>query len=188
MASVLPKPLAQSETGGPFRFTLEQFFGLSEGGAFGDYRVELLNGGLFVMPRQGPPHAELVRRLNEQMVSRFASRFRVSPQCPVVLLAPPPDYVEPDMALLKLKDYSERDVTSEDVELIVEISDSTLQRDQGEKLEAYARNRIPEAWVLDVNAKLLHIYQDCNGEMYRQTRVLEAGTPAWYGGEKLEWW
>ena len=140
------------------------------------------------MPRQGPPHAELVRKLNERMVGLYAGRYRVSPQCPVVLLAPPPDYVEPDVALLKPQDYSERDVTSEDIELIVEISDSTLERDQGEKLAAYARNRIPEVWVLDVNANLLHTYQDSNSEIYRQNRILEKGSQAEFSGEKLEWW
>ena len=189
MAVVLPKPVEQSPKGGPFKFTLEQFYQLSDGGAFGDYRMELLNGELFVMPRQGPRHAALIRKLSKHLEQTFGNRFWVSTQLPVVLIAPPPDYVEPDVALLPYRGdaYATREVTSEDVLLVIEVSDSTLERDQGEKLEAYARNRIPEVWVLDVNANQLYIYQDPNGKIYRKSQVLEAGTVAEFGGEKLEW-
>lgn len=189
MATVLPKPVEQNPSGGRFRFTLEQFYQLSDGGALGEYRVELLNGELFVMPRQGSRHAALIRKLSKVLEQTFGNRFWVSVQLPVVLLAPPPDYVEPDIALLPYREdaYATRDVTSDDAQLIIEVSDSTLERDQGEKLEAYARNRIPEVWVLDVNANLLYVYQDPNGKIYRKSQVLEAGTLAEFDSEQLEW-
>ncbi|MER3482366.1 MAG: hypothetical protein C4332_03660 [Meiothermus sp.] len=69
----------------------------------------------------------------------------------------------------------------------MEVSDSTLERDQGAKLKAYARNRIPEVWVHDLNANLLYVYRDSNGELYRSRLVLEPGTPMEFAGEGLEW-
>ncbi len=189
MAITLPKPVEQNPSGGRFKFTLEQFYQLSDGGAFGDYRVELLNGELFVMPRQGPRHAAQIRKLSKHLEQTFGNRFWVSTQLPMVLLAPPPDYVEPGVALLPYREdvYATRDVTSSDALLVIEVSDSTLERDQGEKLEAYARNNIPEVWVLDVNANLLYVYQDPNGQLYRKTQIREAGTLAEFDREKLEW-
>lgn len=188
MASILPKPLEQS--GGRFKFTLEQFTELSELGAFGDYRVELLNGEIFVMPRQGSRHAARIRRLSKRLEQAVGNDHWISTQLPVILLAPPPDYVEPDVALIKYREdsYENRDVTSDDAQLIIKVSDTTLQRDQGEKLQAYARNRIPQVWVLDLNANLLYVYRDSNGELYRQRRVLEQGTRVEFAGVGLEWW
>ncbi|MER3482367.1 MAG: hypothetical protein C4332_03665 [Meiothermus sp.] len=113
MASTLPKPLEQ--TGGPFKFILEQFEDMSERGIFGDYRVELLNGEIFVMPRKGPRHAAQIRKLSKKFEQIFGEKFWVSVQLPVILLALPPDYVEPDVALLEYREdaYAARDVTSE---------------------------------------------------------------------------
>lgn len=188
MASILPKPLEQ--TGGRFKFTLEQFTELSELGAFGDYRVELLDGEIFVMAKQGSRHAARIRKLSKRLEQSLGNDYWISTQLLVILLAPPPDYVEPDIALLKSRadSYEDRNVTSEDAELIIEVSDTTLQRDQGEKLQAYARNHIPEVWVLDLNANLLYVYRDSNGEIYRQRQVLEQGASLEFAAVGLGWW
>jgi len=36
--------------------------------------------------------------------------------------------------------------------LVIEVADSTLEYDRDEKIPRYAQMRIPEVWLVDVNA------------------------------------
>jgi Uma2 family endonuclease len=49
-----------------------------------------------------------------------------------------------------LEGYEERHPLSEDILLIIEISDSTLRKDRTEKLTPYASVGIPECWILNL--------------------------------------
>jgi Uma2 family endonuclease len=172
MVEVLEKPVEVE--GGPYKFSLEEFNKMNELGFFDDVRVELLDGEIFVMPKQGHRHAESIRDFTEILVVSVREKAYVSPQLPVILLSPLPDYVEPDLALLKLpkSPYRTRDVTSNDVLLVIEISDSTLARDQGKKLAAYARNKIPHVWIHNLITDKLETYSNPDGLEYLSKQVL----------------
>lgn len=172
MLEVLEKPVETQ--GGPYKFSLEEFNKMNELGFFNNVRVELLDGEIFVMPKQGFRHAESIRNFTELLIVNVREKAYVSPQLPVILLAPPPDYVEPDIALLKLpkEQYKSRDVTSNDVLLIIEVSDSTLMRDQGQKLAAYARNRIPHVWIHNLLTDKLETYSNSDGQEYLSKQIL----------------
>lgn len=176
MVEVLEKPIETK--GGPYKFSLEAFNKMNELGFFDDVRVELLDGEIFVMTKQGFRHAESIRNFAELLVMNVATKAYISPQLPVILLAPPPDYVEPDLALLKLpkEQYRSRDVTSDDVLFAIEISDSTLVRDQGKKLAAYARNRIPHVWIHNLITDKLETYRNPDGQEYLSKQVLSLET------------
>jgi hypothetical protein len=66
---------------------------------------------------------------------------------------------QPDLALLApRKDFYESVGPSPaDVLLVVEVSDSTLRFDCDVKLPLYARQGIPEAWIVDVQRRELRI-------------------------------
>ncbi len=172
MVEVLEKPIEKE--GRPYKFSLEAFTKMNELGFFDDVRVELLDGEIFVMPKQGFRHAESIRNFTEVLVVNVREKCYVSAQLPVLLIAPPPDYVEPDLALLKLpkEQYRSRDVTSDDVLLVIEISDSTLLRDQGKKLAAYARNRVPHMWIHHLITDKLETYSNSDGQEYLSKQVL----------------
>jgi Uma2 family endonuclease len=172
MVEVLEKPVETE--GGPYKFSLQAFTKMNELGFFDDVRVELLDGEIFVMPKQGFRHAESIRYFTKHLVLQLSSKVYVSPQLPVILLSLPPDYVEPDIALLKLPEeqYKSRDVTSNDVLLAIEVSDSTLVRDQGKKLAAYARNRIPHVWIHNLITDKLETYSNSDGQEYLSKQVL----------------
>jgi Uma2 family endonuclease len=55
---------------------------------------------------------------------------------------------------------------AQDVLLLVEVSDSTLAFDQGEKLHLYARYSVTEYWVVDVNKQLVVRYLDPTAQGY----------------------
>ena len=178
--------------GGLYRFTLEEFERLSDLGFFGDLCVELLNGALYVKGKTSPKHAQVTRNLTERFILALNNQVFVSPQNPMVLPSPPPDFVFPDVALLKLpKDqYEHRDVTAADALLVIEVSDSTLERDRTEKLAAYARNNVPEYWIINVNTDRLEVHSQPKGTEYTLRHILEPGqpVPVLEFDLQLEWW
>ena len=192
MTALTEKPMKQLVEG-PYKFTLEEFEEMSEKGKFGDTRVELLNGEIFVKGKQGPAHAYAVQSITKRFNKILDDRACVRPQLPMVLLSPPPDFVEPDVALLKFPDdlYKSQDATSEDAYLVIEISDTTLARDQGVKLEAYARNMIPEVWILNLNKNLLEVYREPFDTEYASKRTYKIGEKVAvleFPDVLLEWW
>lgn len=188
----LEKSTTLEQTGGPYKFTLAEFDKMNEWGFFDNVRVELLDGEIFVMPQQDYRHAQSIRIFNKALFLVIGTKVFVSPQLPVILLSPPPDYVEPDMALLKLPEeqYASRDVTSDDVLLAIEVSNSTLERDQGKKLAAYARNRIPQVWIHNLITGKLEVYREPDGEEYRFKYVLSEGQQVDVQGfgVSINWW
>jgi Uma2 family endonuclease len=177
----------------PYEFTLEQFEKMSNEGQFGDARVELLNGEITVKGRQAPHHAQAIRKLTRNFILNLEERACVSPQLPMLLPFPPADFVLPDVALLRVPDdeYKTRNVEARDALLVIEVSDTTLVRDQGVKLEAYARNTIPEVWILNLNKNLLEVYREPFDTEYASKRTYKVGmkvAPLEFRDVLLEWW
>ena len=75
------------------------------------------------------------------------------------------------------RDYS--DAHPQTALLIVEVADSALGFDRVRKKRVYARNKIPEYWILDLQARCLEVYREPAGEDYRSKSTLsENGTIA----------
>jgi len=74
--------------------------------------------------------------------------------------------------------YRNRHPQPEDVFLLVEISDTSLERDQEEKLPAYARAGIAEVWIVDLNEQTIEVYRQPHFAGYASKTVLGAGDKA----------
>jgi Uma2 family endonuclease len=184
--------LEHTSTSGKLKFTLSDVEWLSEHGFFGDKHIELLNGELFVKGQQGFRHAEAVRQITEQFIKKLDAVY-TSSQCPVVLLSPPPDFLEPDVALLRLpkEQYRQRDVDSRDVHFVLEVADSSLERDQTDKKAAYARNGIAEYWIYNLNQNRLEVYTHPQGQTYAESAVYRVGqmvAPLEFPKCSIQWW
>jgi Uma2 family endonuclease len=77
---------------------------------------------------------------------------------------------EPDLALVKTREdaYSESHPRPDDVLLLVEVSDTTLEYDKEVKLPNYAASRISEVWIINLVDNII--------EVYREPLVLANGT------------
>ena len=91
---------------------------------------------------------------------------------------------EPDIAIVpgSLRDY--RDAHPTNALLVVEVADTSLANDQGLKAKFYAKNGIPEYWILNLNKSLLEVYRkpDKQSESYQMKTVLSASeliSPHW---------
>ncbi len=115
------------------RFTVHEYHRMGEAGILHeDDRIELLDGELVEMAAIGTRHFSCVNRLNHLLVGRVGDDVIVSVQNPVRLN----EYTEPqpDVALIRARDYSESLPTPDDVLLLIEVSDTTLAYDRGLKL------------------------------------------------------
>lgn len=180
-------PIIQPER---FKFSFEMFEALSDNGHFGDKKVELLNGEILVKGLQSDDHAYAIQNLTDVFYAHLVEEAVIRVQLPLVLESPPPDFVLPDIALLKLPklQYKTRTTTSNDALLIVEISNSTLDYDQSTKLEAYARNLIPEYWIYHLNTNQLEVCTKPNGQTYALRAMLNVGQTTPILGSSLTWW
>ena len=67
---------------------------------------------------------------------------------------------EPDVAIVRLPEtlYRSRHPYPQDVYWLIEISNRTLQKDLKQKAIVYARNGIPEYWVIDIAKQKLIVH------------------------------
>src|SRR5262245_25281528 len=97
-------------------------------------RVELINGELVVMTPIGPRHGSVVDRTTRALIMTAGDQAIVRTQGTIVLdpfVAP-----EPDIVLLRPRDddYGTKNPGAEDVLLIIEVADSSLEYDTTAKL------------------------------------------------------
>jgi Uma2 family endonuclease len=131
--------------------TVAQYHRMVKAGIIGEREpVELLDGQLIAMPPEGPPHAGTIMALTELFVQRFAGRAMVRSGHPMKLdrTSEP----QPDLTLVHRRNdwYKSGHPGPKDVLLVVEVSYSSLAYDRGRKLRAYARNGVPELWIVNV--------------------------------------
>jgi Uma2 family endonuclease len=138
-------------------------------------RVELINGELIVMTPIGPRHGGVVDRTNRAFIKLADDKAIVRTQGTVVLdrfVAP-----EPDIVLLRPRadDYVTRNPGVDDILLIIEVADSSLEYDTTAKLSLYAILGIPEYWVADLQNQRLLVHSDAKGDAYASVRELRVG-------------
>lgn len=138
----------------------EEYLRMGEVGIFHpEVRLELIEGEIIEMAPIGSPHAATVRILHKLLGDRCGDRALVSGQSPLIVGSR--SVPEPDLALLKPRAdaYRKAHPTAEDVLLVIEVSDTTLRFDLKTKVPLYARAAIPEVWVVDVNAEVVHVFR-----------------------------
>ncbi|MEE9345444.1 MAG: Uma2 family endonuclease [Methylococcales bacterium] len=124
-----------------------------------DTRVELIEGEIIDMVPIGSPHAAIVNRLTRELVRQAENSALVSVQNPIIL----GDYSEPepDLVLLKPKanDYQDALPQAEDILLLIEVADSTLNYDRKIKAPLYARFGIFEFWLINLPQQSVTLFQ-----------------------------
>ena len=146
-------PLAEPEVR---KLSVSEYYRMAEAGIIKpSERVELLNGQVIQMAPIGPRHATIVDKLIEIFVEKRKGRYRVRSGGPIRI----PDYNEPqpDIVLYKTK-LKEKHPEPADIYLVVEVSDTTLAIDSGDKLRAYEQGGIKEYWIVDISKKAVRIY------------------------------
>jgi Uma2 family endonuclease len=144
-----------------------------------DERTELIQGQIFTMVAKGSPHTSALRLLAERLRealgrSHLNDRVFICTQDPVTLS--PVSEPEPNLVLVKggIEDYLERHPGPSDIYLIVEVADSTLERDLHLKAQLYGRAGIVEYWVLDLCDRCLHQFRHPQNNGYSTQVIYQA--------------
>jgi Uma2 family endonuclease len=130
-------------------------------------RVELIDGEVFEMSPIGKRHAACVGRLTRILTILLQHVALIWVQNPIRL----DNYSEPqpDLVVLKFRpDFYENSLpTPEDVLLVIEVSDTTLEYDRKVKAPLYARAGVPETWVVNLSEERIEAYTDPAGGAYQ---------------------
>jgi Uma2 family endonuclease len=132
-----------------------EYEALVERGMFEQSRVELLCGALVEMTPQGPLHADVVSRLSEHLIRALPKTVRTRIQSPLALADD--SEPEPDIAVVPAGDYDRAHPTQ--ALLVVEVAESSLQKDRGVKAALYATAGIPEFWLVNLAEKLVEVHR-----------------------------
>lgn len=154
------------------QFTRADYHRMVEAGILGeDDRVELIEGAILEMSPIGRRHLASVDRCTRLFVRGLGEGAIVRVQGSIVLgdRSEP----EPDLVLLRPRDdfYASDDATFQDVLLIVEVADSSIQYDRQVKAPLYARSGVPELWIVDLNRDHLAVHRDPTDAGYATTQV-----------------
>ena len=158
------------------RWTPEQYHRLIESGFFDDGRVELLEGLIWDMAGQMTPHTTGIRLTQLCLEEVFAGTFEVRVQMPIALLDGTEP--EPDVAIAPGTpfDYLDHHPGPDELLLAVEVSDSTLAKDRGLKLTAYAKAGVIECWIVNLVQRQLEVYRRPSpAGIYTDTAIYQPG-------------
>jgi Uma2 family endonuclease len=150
-----------------YRLTVAQYHAMAKAGILGeDEPVELLEGWLVRKMTKYPPHTLATRLTRRAVEGILPPGWFVDSQEPVTTSESEP---EPDVLVVRgdLRDFGERHPGPEEVALLVEVADSSLQYDRGTKKRIYARARIPVYWIVNLIERQVEVYTEPSGPRKR---------------------
>lgn len=150
------------------RWTIDEYYRLGELGFFRDQHVELLEGDIIVISPKGFNHVLARSRAARILKSIFEPAHWVMDQDPLRLLNSEP---EPDIAVVPGPESLYSAIPTSAL-LIVEVSETSLDYDCGEKASFYAAAGIPDYWVVNLVDRQLELFRDPQPD---------AGKPFGYG-------
>ncbi len=158
------------------KFTITEFEQMAETGIIKDEdRFELIEGELIDMGKIGKRHASCVDRLNDLFRDKFGKGVLVRSQNPIQLgnYSQP----QPDLAILTRKNdyYETAHPTPEDIFLLVEVADTTIETDREIKIPLYAKHNILEVWLINLNREVVEVYSQSNLNSYSKETILTKG-------------
>jgi len=148
---------------------------LESTGLFAGLRFELMDGELIAKIGKKRKHVSCTRQTVIALEAVFGADF-VNQEAPIDVASADNlrNEPEPDVIVLRCASRQlEANPQPSDVLLVVEIADTTLRHDLGSKAALYARAGILEYWVLDVNARRLHVLREPSAGAYQLQLELE---------------
>ena len=159
----------------PRLFTVSEYYAMVRAGVLHENdRVELIRGQIIPMSPIGSRHATCVDDMAELFVVRVRPHATVRTQNPIHLSAH--SEPQPDLALLERKRiYTSRHPRPDEVLLVVEVSDTTLDFDRRIKIPLYAEAGIREYWIVNLAGESLEVYRQPGPDGYAETMTLQRG-------------
>ena len=164
----IPSPL--------YRLTVDQYEAMVDAGIFGERdRVHLINGCLVEKMTHHPTHAIADDLCGEALRLVLPPGWYIRPGKPVRIpgLA---SMSEPDRSVARgsIRDYSGQHPGPDDLALVVEVSDSSLDEDR-KRAEIYGKAGIPVYWIVNLIDGQVEVYSNPGPNGYQSHEVLAPG-------------
>jgi Uma2 family endonuclease len=140
----------------PWFVTRDEYHRLHELDFFHDRRVERIYGRVMIMSPVGWKHVLCKSRVAEVLRSAFGPVYFVLEQDPLPIEEhsdPQPDVAVYRGSLMDIDDHPGHAL------MVVEVADTTLKRDTGEKARLYAASGIADYWVIDIQNRQARIFR-----------------------------
>lgn len=130
-------------------------------------RVELIYGEIVEMSPIGDRQLAIVGRIIMLLAPLLAGRYIVMPGPVKIGNYSEP---EPDLMIVPHRDdhYADTGVYPKDVRVLIEVSDSSFNKDINIKIPLYAEAGIPEVWNIDVNSEQVLQFSGLVDQAYKQ--------------------
>lgn len=161
------------------RLTLEQYNRIIEAGVFDStepQHVEFIHGELREMTPMGSAHLRALNVLVNKWVMGhdLPKGVWVQVQGPVTLRAQR-SVPEPDVCLVAEQDESKPRPDADDVFLVIEIAESSLEYDRGEKADLYAAAGIKDYWIVNLIDKGVEVRREPRDGRYQSVETFGPG-------------
>lgn len=157
-------------------FTVEEYYRMAQAGILTeDDRVELIEGEIIKMTPLGSRHAACVDRLTQLFSARIRGQAIVRVQNPIRLSER--SEPQPDLALLRFRPdfYATAHPGPQDVLMVVEVAETSVDVDREVKLPLYARFGIAEVWLVDLAGEQVEVYRRPT-QGYEEVQRIRRGT------------
>ncbi len=146
-----------------WRLSVDQYEAMIRHGIVGgDDRVELLEGVLVAKMTKNAPHVTANELTRDALAAVVGPDWFVNTQQPVITANSEP---EPDVSVVRgtRRQFSNRKPRAQDVGMVVEVSDSSLDEDRTLKKRIYANARIPVYWIVNLIERQVEVYTNPAG-------------------------
>ncbi len=158
-----------------YKWSLEEWHELVNSGLLAGKPVEFLEGEIIEVSPEGVEHSYTNDSVVKYLRSILSGLADVRESHPITLDNSEP---EPDIAVVRLPEtiYRQHHPYPQDIYWLIEISSRTLKKDLEQKIITYARNGIPEYWVIDLVNKKLIVHTQVQDNKYSQFKEYQTGT------------
>jgi Uma2 family endonuclease len=161
------------------RLTLDEYYRMVDVAVFEpDRRIELIHGELREMSPIGDRHRDAVNVLNNDWAMDLPHDVRksitVQVQNPIRLPAQQ-SAPQPDMSWIARRPPRTPSGGADQVFLVLEVAETSLDVDRGEKAVLYAEADIPGYWVVNLIDDCLDVYREPRGGRYQSLTTYRAG-------------
>lgn len=139
------------------QWTRDLYYAAAEGGAFNQKRVELIEGEIIEMSPMSSKHGMVIYLVQKALERIFTDGYLVVAQAPLDLgeTSEP----QPDIAVYAGSAFDYLDAKPTHALLVVEVADSSLRYDRGQKASLYAKANIEDYWIINLKDATLEIYR-----------------------------
>ncbi len=148
------------------QFTVEKYHLMYDQGLIPE-KTELLEGVIIEKMPKNPIHTAMIRKLMSYLNNVVPKEFLVSQESPIAFELSEP---EPDISIVDYREDSYSHAHPNWAHLVIEVANTSLELDR-QKSFIYARGKIPEYWIVNLNNNVVEVYRNPVGESYQNKSI-----------------